>query len=115
MSDRSGTTTDSLLHKGHTPSYGINDSEEEEETAGGIRLTILHSKERIWTVAVFSLIACIGSVVIGLFLGYSTNTLKELSDLQQEGDETYGVAKGSWTASWFGVSLTIGTIPHGEA
>ena len=51
--------------------------------------------------AVFSRIACLGSVVIGMCLGYSTNTLAELSTLYQ--DYMYIIAKGSTEVSLFGV------------
>ena len=99
--------TDSLLHpgRGHTPSYGINE-EEDNSTEGEVdegKVSVLHSTDRIWTVAVFSLIACLGSVVIGMCLGYSTNTLAELSTLYQDGDDVYGIDKGSTEASLFGV------------
>ena len=99
-------TTDSLLHpgKGHSPSFGVNEDEDESVEGGGISLDIRHSKERIWTMGSFSLIACIGSLVNGMALGYSTNTLAELSDLYSEGDDLYGIEKGSTEASQFGVS-----------
>lgn len=111
MSEKKGLSrnTDSLLHpgRGHSPSYGLNDDSIEDESVedGGVRLDILHSRERIWTMAVFSLIACNGSLLIGMSLGYSTNTLAELSDLYNDGDMVYGIKKDSWPASLFGVSL----------
>lgn len=97
--------TDSLLHpgRGHSPSYGINE-ESKEEDSNTNAVAITHSKERIWTVALFSLIACVGSLIVGVFLGYSTNTLSELSDLYRHGDSDYGVKNGSLIASLFGVS-----------
>ena len=103
-------TTDSLLRpgRGHNPSYGLNDEDSIEnkdpESSDGVSVSILHAKERLWTVALFSIIACIGSVVIGMSLGYSTNTLSELSDLYHRGDHVYGIENGTWTASLFGVS-----------
>ena len=101
--------TDSLLHpgQGHSPSYGINEESSEGSGKGSaeVKISIFHIKERVWTVAVFSLIACLGSVVIGMMLGYSTNTLSELSTLYQNGDEEYGIKNGTWTASLFGVSI----------
>ena len=63
-----------------------------------MKVSIFHIKERVWTIALFSLIACLGSVVIGMLLGYSTNTLSELSTLQEGGDEKYVIANGTWPA-----------------
>lgn len=101
-------TTDSLLHpgRGHNPSYGVNESMEDDSSQDGgeIALDIRHSQERIWTMGSFSLIACIGALVNGMGLGYSTNTLAELSDRWDEGDEVYGIDKDSSAASMFGVS-----------
>ena len=77
-----------------------------------MKISIFHIKERVWTVAVFSLIACLGSVVIGMMLGYSTNTLSELSTLYQNGDEEYGIKNGTWTASLFGVSFLCKRISN---
>ena len=96
--------TDSLLQpgRGHTPSYGIN--EQEDSINDEKEVEVRHSTDRVWTVAVFSLIACLGSVVIGMSLGYSTNTLAELSTLYDGGDDVYGIEKGSTEASLFGVS-----------
>ena len=104
MASKRDRTTDSLLHpgRGHTPSYGIN--EESQEEKNGSSLSVSHSNERVWPVAMFSLIACIGSVLIGFFLGYSTNTLSEFSDLYHSGEHTYGIKNGTPPASWFGVS-----------
>lgn len=110
MSEKKGLsrTTDSLLHpgRGHSPSYGLNDESIDDESVqdGGLGLDILHTREKIWTMAVFSLFACNGSLLVGMSLGYSTNTLAELSDLYDEGDEVYGIKKDSWPASLFGVS-----------
>ena len=105
----SSRVTDSLLHpgKGHSPSYGINEEGSESSEAGKseVKVSIFHIKERVWTIALFSLIACLGSVVIGMLLGYSTNTLSELSTSQEGGDEKYVIANGTWTASLFGVSV----------
>ena len=101
--------TDSLLQpgRGNAPSHGINDDEEEEKVENEdekklVNVAVNHSNDRVWTVAVFSLIVCLGSVVVGMMLGYSTNTLAELSS----GDTVYAVTKGSTEASLFGVSLS---------
>ena len=100
--------TDSLLRpgRGHSPSHGINE-EESLETRDGAGISVLHVKERIWTVAAFSIIACLGSFMVGMMLGYSTNTLSELSTLYHHGDKTYGIANGTWTASLFGVRVLL--------
>jgi len=95
--------TDSLVHpgQGHTPSYGLNeDVQDSEEGSKGPLVSLRHTKERVWTIATFSLIACIGSFLIGMFLGYSTNTLAELSDIHS----IYGIEAHSTLASIFGVS-----------
>ena len=98
--------TDSLLHpgRGHTPSYGLNeDVQDSEEGSKGPLVSLRHTKERVWTVAIFSLIACIGSFLIGMFQGYSTNTLDELSYIHS----MYGIEHKSNLASIFGVSGTL--------
>lgn len=60
-------------------------------------------KERFWPVAVFSLIACLGSAINGAMGGYSSATLLELSDTS-EGDPIHGFLDTSIYASLFGVS-----------
>jgi facilitated trehalose transporter len=107
--------TDSLLQpgRGHTPSYGIN--EEEDSINDEKEVEVHHSTDRVWTVAVFSLIACLGSVVIGMSLGYSTNTLAELSTLYNGGDDVYGIEKGSTEASLFGAFGPLGALFGGPA
>ena len=98
--------TDSLLHpgRGHTPSYGLNeDVQESEDSSKGTLVSLRHARERVWTVAIFSLIACIGSFLIGMFLGYSTNTLAELGNI----DSMYGIEAHSTLASIFGVSCLM--------
>ena len=122
MASERDRTTDSLLHpgRGHTPSYGITDSSDEKEEKagpgetgeGGVTVAIRHAQERVWTVAVFSLIACLASVVIGMSLGYSTNTLSELSDVWHGGDRVYGIENGTFTASLFGVRHIIYRCLH---
>ena len=106
MATSRSRTTDSLLHpgRGHTPSYGINEEDSPEKEENGGVVAVEHTRGRVWTVAIFSLIACLGSVVIGMSLGYSTNTLAELSTLYNGGNIVYGIAKGSTEASLFGVS-----------
>ena len=100
-------TTDSLLHpgRGHTPSHGINEDDDsvEDDRKGLMNVSVKHAGDRVWTVATFTLIACLGSVVIGMSLGYSTNTLAELS----EDSSVYVVSNSSIEASLFGVRALL--------
>ena len=100
-------TTDSLLHpgRGHTPSHGINEDDDsvEDDRKGLMNVSVKHAGDRVWTVATFTLIACLGSVVIGMSLGYSTNTLAELSD----DSSVYVVSNSSIEASLFGVRALL--------
>jgi sugar porter (SP) family MFS transporter len=61
-------------------------------------------------VAVFSLIACLGSLVVGMMLGFSTNTLAELSTLYHENDHVYGIKNGSFEASLFSAFGPLGAL-----
>ena len=119
MASKTDNATDSLLHagRGSPRSYGVNpDSIEEEEeemvqTSQTRRIFSLKErvgrffsmKERVWTVAVFSLTACIGSLLVGMFLGFSTNTLSELNSYWNNDERTYGLASNGTYASLFGV------------
>ena len=66
------------------------------------QITTANTKERIWSVAVFSLIACLDSVINGAMGGYSSATLVELSDIF-ESDPVHGFQDSSIYASLFGV------------
>lgn len=82
--------SDALLPgKGTSPSYGINESSElnnsnvdnSEETAPSVIQSIIRppSGERIWAVAMCSLIACIAAMINGMVIGYSSPTIASLS------------------------------------
>ena len=102
--------TDSILQpgRGHTPTYGLNDDSDESvvpvKKGGALSSSLRASEERVWTIAVFSFIACLGSLLVGMLLGYSTNTLAELDTIATEGG-SYGIQAGSHLASIFGVSV----------
>ena len=103
--------TDSILRpgRGYTPTYGLNDDSDESaevrESKGLLSASLRASEERVWTIALFSFIACVGSFLIGMFLGYSTNTLAELDTIATGEGSRYGIPAHSHWASIFGVSV----------
>ena len=74
---------------------------------------IASGSERLWTVFLFSLVAVIGSVLMGLALGYSSPSLVNFQSLLKQGrldyeefkDPKYGGDKN--VQGMFGVSVTI--------
>ena len=117
MSENDDRDTDPLLHPGagRTPSHGINGDNgdyPEPITRVGARKSVLESfrlgPERVWSVAVFSLIACMASFLVGMMLGYSSLTLLELNYIYNHSGclngTSYGIQKGSIQESLFGVS-----------
>ena len=115
--------TDSLLGPGYGsfPAYGLEESSDDTEDTvlnEEVQQSLLESvrqiatsgtKERIWSVAVFSLIACLGSAINGAMGGYSSSTVVELSDIF-ESDPDHGFQDSSSYPSVFGVSLVIPSI-----
>ena len=102
-------SSDSLLgpRKGASPAYGINEDSEESSTEAqksGIIDSVRHGKERYWIVAVYALIACLASVLIGLMLGYTSDTGLRLEYIYKHGDHDHGFTQDSPKASVFGVS-----------
>ncbi len=75
--------------KGHSPSYGINDSSDLSgasiDSSGKTTTSVIQNivnpstNERVWMVAMCSLIACIAAMVNGVVIGYSSPTLSYLS------------------------------------
>ena len=82
--------SDSLLPgRGYTPDYGINQSvspgnswEASEKmprpSAINAVMSSAGSSERVWKVAMCSLIACLASLVNGMMLGFSSPALTQL-------------------------------------
>ena len=82
--------SDSLLPgRGYTPDYGINQSvspsnswEASEKmprpSAINSAMRSAGSSERVWKVAMCSLIACLASLVNGMMLGFSSPALTQL-------------------------------------
>ena len=62
---------------------------------GGVNVS-----NRTWTVAVFSLIASVGSLVVGMSMGYRA----EIYSLHPEGIFMQAGESEAWTTHWFGVS-----------
>lgn len=128
MSENEQRDTDPLLHPGAglSPSHGINEGNgnyPEPITRIRARKSNLASirlgSERIWSVAVFSLIACMASFLVGMMLGYSSLTILELNYIYSHGNCSgpndtvgimYGIKKGSIHESLFGVSGHQGAI-----
>ncbi len=73
---------------GLTPNYGIQDSSESatsfvssEKTERSVIQSVVHPPhERIWVVAMCSIIACLAAMVNGMVLGYSSPTISELTN-----------------------------------
>ena len=103
ISGMSSGETEPLLHPSN-PSCGTNEERTETErteaeTEGG-RGGGVNASNRTWTVAVFSLIACVGSLVAGMSMGYRT----EMYTLHPEEFIMEPYESESWTTGWFGVS-----------
>ena len=97
------TETEPLLHPSNTP-HGINEDRTEPETESDRVI----APNRIWPVALFSLIACVGSVVVGMSVGYGD--ISEIYTLLR--NTTHGDESESWTTSWFGVSHSLLALSH---
>ena len=109
--------SDALLPgKGHSPSYGINDSADLQgssiETSGRTAPSVIQaitssgsSGERVWVVAMCSLIACLASMINGMVIGYSSPTLSILTSDSQNNWEKF--QRGDIYSSLFGVSILL--------
>lgn len=102
--DRDADSDPLLTPRSGSSSYGIQDASGSGSSDGkGILDSIMHSKERIWAVAFNVLIACIGSLLVGVMLGFSSETIVELLKIYKDGDRAHGF-KDSPSANLFGVS-----------
>ena len=83
------TASDSLLlGRGYTPDYGINESvtvsgsleaSEKQPRPSAIKTALSSSgSERVYVVAMCSMIACLASIVNGMMLGFSSPALTQL-------------------------------------
>lgn len=104
-----------LPGKGHSPSYGINDSadlngaslDSSGKTATSAIQSIVNpsNRERVWVVAMCSLIACIAAMINGVVIGYSSPTLSYLaSDDTKRLHPDHFIPLNSTYASLFAVS-----------
>ena len=71
----------------------------EKSVVESIKIAV-KSPERLWTVVLFALIACVGSLLPGAAIGYSTNTISNLEsnagrygiDLHDFDEDTFSVS-----------------------
>ena len=61
-------------------------------------------KDKFWVVAIYALIACIGTVVTGFSQGYTSSTFLQLEDIYNKGDSDHAFKQNSIYGSLFGVS-----------
>ena len=112
------TVSDSLLTgRGYTPDYGINQSispnnswEESEKVPrpSAINTAIKFAgSERVWVVAMCSLIACLASLVNGMMLGFSSPALTQLQFNVSEVDR---IKDTDIRYSLFGVCVMLSTL-----
>lgn len=111
--DRNFRASDSLLPgAGYSPDYGINQSisasgsleaSEKMPRPSAIGSAFKSpSSDRVWVVAMCSLIACLASVVNGMMLGFSSPALTQL---QFNVSDEYRINATDIKYSLFGVSL----------
>ena len=96
----SAKSTDSLLAQGHTPDYGINDSQELSYRAR--RAVQSDNPERWHVVAFCALTACLASMVAGMSLSFSSIIIDELNT--SPAHENWRIGTDSIEASLIGVS-----------
>lgn len=118
--DSISCTSDALLPgSGHVPDYGISDSTEDELTRTGVtsstRTTTSSflagnakdSKEQVWVVARCALVACLSTLIGGMFGGFSSPALPELNST----NPIQALDEATVLPSLFGVrSLTTTTV-----
>ena len=75
---------------------------DDDDNYQSILQAIKHVKERVWVVAVYTLIACLASVLVGMLLGFPGTIGLELNDIYKSGHE-HGIKDQSTEASLFGV------------
>ena len=77
---RSSNTSAALLPgAGHTPSYGINESNNSTSLHGSTRSTPSDSQEHWGVVTYCALTACVISMVTGMSISYSSIIINDLS------------------------------------
>ena len=84
-------------------SVSIQQGTTADHTEGGVMGSMgvaLLSPERIWTILVFTLVACIGSTLTGAIGGYSTNTISNL----ESNPGRYGIDTSDFRKDTFSVS-----------
>lgn len=95
------------LRSGDGTSYSVN-YEKAAKRARSLQQTlrdITSGPERLWVVFLFSLIAVIGSSLMGLALGYSSASILDFTELKLNASELqYDLAKGIGQQGIFGVS-----------
>lgn len=112
--------SDALLPgKGHSPSYGINESSDlttsslgsSGKTAPSIIQSIVHpgKGERVWVVAMCSLVACLAAMINGIMIGYSSPTLSILTNKTIQPPNEY-FEDGQIESSLFAAFGAVGAI-----
>lgn len=97
----SATSSDSLLPgKGHTPNYGITETEDSDRFTKRVQYT--DSPDRWRVVAMCVSIACLASMVAGMSLSFSSIIISELSSTPA--NTAWRITKDSIHASLIGVS-----------
>ena len=61
------------------------------------------SGARVWTITLFTIIACLGSMSNGFVLGYSSATIAELNSTETG---EHGLSSDSDSIGWFAVSIS---------
>lgn len=61
------------------------------------------SGARVWTITLFTIIACLGSMSNGFIMGYSSATIAELNNTETG---EHGLSSDSESSSWFAVSIS---------
>ncbi len=99
MADARVASSDSLLPgKGHTPNYGLVESESEKFTKS-IKYT--ESSDRWHVVTMCALIACLASMAAGMSISFSSILINELSTSQ----DAWFIDPNGLRASVIGVSM----------
>ncbi|KAL5503426.1 hypothetical protein EMCRGX_G010375 [Ephydatia muelleri] len=68
------------------------------------------SGARVWTITLFTIIACLGSMSNGFIMGYSSATIAELNNTETG---EHGLSSDSESSSWFAAFAPIGALLGG--
>ena len=90
-----------MAHKGNRASYNSVEPNTPHDDVEEIELSKA-SGARVWTIALFTMIACLGSMLNGFVLGYSSATLIDLNSTNPETGE-HSLSSNSPLSSLFGV------------